>query len=448
MNSTKDLNIFQIVTMAIFLVIGVLGIVLFATSKSGVSGSNNYKAAVWGVFPKEIIDEAFAAYSVRGIDPAFTYTEFEEEGFAQQILEAVAEGRGPDAIIFPDTMYFNQREKLVTIPSEQVTSRQFTDTYLDAGNLFAIQGGIKAFPLVIDPLVMYYNKDMLTSEGIINPPRTWKEVTDIATVLAKKRDDGLIERVSVSLGEYANVDHAKKILYTLLSQAGVRLSYYDASLATYTSGLTKSDKQEGAEGASTSFDKTSAVLTYYTNFANPLHPLYTWNRSFTSSREVFLSQNSAMYFGPGSEVQYMLSRNPNLNFAIAPVPQENPAVKATHGKTYALGFLITSQNLEASYAQVTEFFTADTMIQGLSDALGMAPAKKALIQGSQSAKSNRDTSVIYESAIYASTWMDPEEKTSNSILQTLVESVTSGLQNLSVSIQDAGDRLDRLYRGR
>lgn len=444
MNTSKDLNVFQMATMAIFLIIGVLGIVLFATSKVG-GGFSNYKSIVWGVLPKSTIDASLEADRIKGIDPNFTYVEFPEEGFDQAILQAVAEGRGPDAIIFPDTMYFGQINKLMTIPTETISAREYSETYIDAGKQFAIQGGAKALPLVVDPLVMYYNKDMFTSAGLLTPPKSWKELTDISKLITRKRDDGVLDRASVAFGEYSNINYAKKILYTLLSQAGIRLSFFDAGAGIYSSGLTKTGQAESLAGETSASVRTGAVLRYYTDFANPLAETYTWNRSFSSSRDAFLSQNLAVYFAPGSEVEYITSRNPNLNFSIAPVPQENTDVKSVHGKTYALGFLITSQNIKSAYPDVTKFFTADDMIQGLADALHVAPAKRSLIARAASAKNSTDLSVIYESAVYASTWMDPNEEETNSIMQTLIEAITSGKQNLSEAVQDAGDRIDRLY---
>ncbi len=444
MSTTKDINTFQAVTMAIFLVIGVLGIVLFATSKVG-GGFRNYTAVVWGVLPKSIVDESLSSYRIRGEDPKFTYTEFPEEGFDQEILQAVAEGRGPDAIVFPDTMYFGQLNKLVTIPSETISARSYMDTYIDAGKQFAVQGGIKAFPLVTDPLVMFYNKDMFTSAGLVTPPKTWKELSDMTNLITRKRDDGVLDRSFVAFGEYSNINYAKRILYTLLTQAGVRVSFYDPAVNQYSSGLTKTDRADVTQGQATASEKTGSVLRYYTDFANPLAATYTWNRSFSSSREAFLSQNLAVYFAPGSEVEYIISRNPNLNFAIAPVPQENRDVKAVHGKTYALGFLITSPNVKDAYDEVTKYFTADNMIQGLADAMRIAPAKRSLLGTAKSAKDSPDLAVIYESAIYASTWMDPKEETSDDILRTLVEVITSGKQSQSEAVQDAGNRLDRLY---
>lgn len=444
MSITKDLNIFQVVTMAIFLVIGAVGIVLFATSKAGI-GSTGYNATVWGVLPKTVIDQSLDSYRVQGIDPNFTYTEFPEAGFAQAILQAVAEGRGPDAIVFPDNMYYGQLNKLVTIPSETISARTYLETYIDAGRQFAVQGGIKAFPLVTDPLVMYYNRDMFTSAGIVLPPKTWRELSDMTNKIARKRDDGVLDRAFVALGEYSNINHAKEVLYTLFSQAGIRLSYFDNGIGKYTTGLTKTQSTNVTGEESSASERTRSVLSFYTDFANPLKSVYTWNRSFSSSREAFLAQNLAVYFGPGSEVEYITSRNPNLNFAIAPVPQENQDFKAVHGKTYALGFLITSKNIQSAYPEVTKFFTADPMIQGLAEAMRAAPAKRSLLISSKAAINDVDTGVIYDSALYSSTWTDPDVPASDSILATLIEAITSGKQTLSESIQDAAERLDRLY---
>lgn len=442
---TKDLNVFQVATMAVFLVIGAIGIILFATNKAGV-GSTSYKSVVWGVLPKSVIDASLDVYSVQGIDPNFTYEEFPEEGFDQTILQAIAEGRGPDAIVFPDTMYYGQLHKLVTIPSETMTAREYAERYIDAGQLFAIQGGVKALPLVTDPLVMYYNKDMFTSAGILTPPKTWKELADITSKLTRKTDDGIIDRSAVALGEYGNISYAKRILYTLLTQAGVRVSFYDPGVNEYATGLTRNNQAELEQGQTSSAERTTSVLRYYTDFANPLRPNYTWNRSFTSSRDAFLGQSLAVYFGPGSEVQYILSRNPNLNFAIAPVPQEDPDFnKATHGKTYALGFLVTSQHIKDAYPDVTKFFMSDTMIQGLADATNMAPAKRLLLANAKPAKESADLAVVYESAVYARTWMDPEVVSTDTIFKTLIEAITSGKQSLSEAVQDTADRIDRLY---
>jgi ABC-type glycerol-3-phosphate transport system substrate-binding protein len=42
-------------------------------------------------------------------------------------------------------------------------------------------------PLFVDPIVLYYNKDILSNEGIVNPPRTWDELFLLNSVLTKER---------------------------------------------------------------------------------------------------------------------------------------------------------------------------------------------------------------------------------------------------------------------
>lgn len=443
MNTSKDLNIFQIAMIVIFLVIGILGIAFFATGKSGIGGST-YKATIWGVLPKANIDEGLEPFRIKGQDPSFTYIEYPEEGFEQVLLKAIAEGTGPDAIIFPDYMFYSQVNRLLTIPNETVTAESYRNTYLDIANIFSVQGGVKAFPLLIDPLVMYYNIDILKSENVLIPPKDWTEFANLNDRIVRKKDNGIIDRSYTALGEYDNVDHAKKILFSLLSQVGVNMSFYDFDMNSYVSGLTKS-KIQNQNGESAS-KLTRDVLLYYTEFANPTKPSYTWNKSFKSSRESFLAGDLAVYFGPGSEVEYIKTRNPNLNFAIAQIPQAYQNNKVTYGKIYALGFLITSKDPNSTYQNAMSFFNTYDLNQSLSNSIGLASARRDVLSTSKAAKTNADIAVINSSAIFAKTWMDPDARTTDDILQTMINSIVSGSQNITDAISDAGDRLDRTYK--
>lgn len=435
---TKDLNVFQLVVLGVFIFIGVVGVVLFATSKARESGST-YDVVVWGVIPKSGIDAVFAPYQDKGVTPNITYVEYPEEGFTQALLVAVAEGRGPDAIIFPSEMYFGQAAKLVTVPSESLPAKTFADTYIDAGRQFAVQGGIKAFPLVTDPLVMYWNRDMFSAAGILSAPQTWSDLANMTNKLARKQDNGVIDRAFVALGEYTNVNYAKRILFTMLAQAGINIVYYDTSRSGYISGLLQ--EKEGAGELSRS------VLTFYTEFANPLKPSYSWNRSFTSAREAFLASDLALYFAPGSEGEYLRTRNPNLNFSTAFVPQESTDYKVVHGKTYAIGVLITSKNPNAALTEIGKYLTTAAASQSLATALNMAPARRDVLASAKSALNRSDTQVVYESAVYAKDWIDPAPNTTDAIFATMVDAITSGKQTLYEALQDASNRIDRLFGG-
>ncbi len=442
MSTTKDLNIFQVATIVVFLIIGIIGIAMFATGKSGIGGST-YKSTIWGVLPKANIDAGLESFRIKGQDPSFTYIEYPEQGFEQAILKAIAEGNGPDAIIFPDYMYYSQINKLLTIPNTTVSAEDYANTYLDIANKFTVQGGIKAFPILIDPLVMYYNVDLLKSEGVLIPPKDWVEFANLTEKIVRRQDNGIIDRAYAALGEYDNVDHAKDILFAMLAQVGVNLSFYDVSLSSYTSGLTRtSSKVQDQQFASR---LSREVLIYYTEFANPTKPSYTWNKSFKSSREAFLAGDLAIYFGPGSEVEYMKTRNPNLNFAIAPIPQAYPEKKITKGKIYSLGFLVTSKDPNSTYADVMKFFNTYDMNASLADSIKLASARRDVLLKSNLAKTNPDVSVIHNSAIFAETWLDPNADASDDIFSKMINSVVTGTQNISDAVNDASERLNRLY---
>jgi ABC-type glycerol-3-phosphate transport system substrate-binding protein len=355
----------------------------------------------------------------------------------------VAEGNGPDAIIFPDYMYYNQINKLLTIPNETVSAKTYANTYLDIANQFTVQGGIKAFPILIDPLVMYYNIDILKSEGILIPPKDWVEFVNMNDNIVRKQDNGIIDRAYVALGEYDNVNHAKDILFAMLSQVGVNISFYDLGMGSYVSGLNKSKSAQ--DQGETAGKLTRDVLVYFTEFANPSKPSYTWNKSFKSSKEAFLAGDLAIYFGPGSEVKYIQTRNPNLNFAIADIPQAYSNNKVTHGKVYSLGFLITSKDANSTYKGVMDFFNTYEMNESLSDSIGLASARRDVLTNSKASKTNADIAVINNSAIYAKSWIDPNKNSTDEIFSKMINSIVSGTQSISDSISDASSRLDKLY---
>jgi ABC-type glycerol-3-phosphate transport system substrate-binding protein len=332
----------------------------------------------------------------------------------------------------------------LTIPNDTVSAATFANTYLDVGQKFAVQGGIKAFPILVDPLVMYYNVDILKSEGVLIPPTDWTEFANLTEKVVRRQDSGVIDRAYTALGEYDNIDHAKNILFAMLAQVGIKMSFYDTGLSSYVSGFNKVPAETQGQQSSAS-RLTRDVILYYTEFANPTKASYTWNKSFSSSRDAFLSGDLAVYFGPGSEIEYIRTRNPNLNFAIAPIPQAYPDKKATHGRVYSLAFMITSKNPNATYDSVMQFFNTYELNESLSQSIGLASARRDVLSKSQLGKTSADYAVINSSAIYADTWLDPNADATDDVYSKMINSIVSGTQNVSDAINDTSERIDRLY---
>ncbi len=122
-----------------------------------------------------------------------------------------------------------------------------------------------------------------------------------------------------------------------------------------------------------------SILKFYTDFADPLKSVYSWNKSFSSSEDVFSAENLAFYFGYASELQSLVNKNPNENFLVTPIPQiRNSSFKLTGAHVTGIAISSFSKNFN------TAFTAAGLMANGsfasrLANALGIAPARRDLL---------------------------------------------------------------------
>lgn len=80
---------------------------------------------------------------------------------------------------------------------------------------------IFGFPFAVDPLVFYYNKDILKNEEVVNPPKTWDELFELNKILTKRDNSGILSQNMIALGQYGNIKNAKEIISNLLIQNGI-----------------------------------------------------------------------------------------------------------------------------------------------------------------------------------------------------------------------------------
>lgn len=155
---------------------------------------------------------------------------------------------------------------------------------------------------------MYYNRSLLDSAGIIYPPKTWDEFRTMVPLLTKKDDNNKISQSAVALGQFTNITNSKDIIASMILQTGNTIV---------------EEKEDGFVSTLEDPSKYSLenTLEFYTDFADPLNDLYSWNKSLSDSRDLFSGENLAFYFGYASELQYLINRNPNQNFLMAPIPQ-------------------------------------------------------------------------------------------------------------------------------
>jgi len=423
---------FQVIILVVFIVAAVLGVLVFSGAipigKGGGAGSQG-SVVLWGTLPASAIATPLRDFNDINSTFIVNYVQKSAETFDQDLLEALAEGSGPDMFFLPDNLVYHYANKILTIPYSSFPISSFKNVFAGAGEVFLTADGISAFPMYIDPMMMYYSRSMLDADAIVYPPATWTDLINMAPTLTKKDETGKIIKSAVAFGHFSNVVHAKDILAALFMQAGNPIvaekeggfqSLLDSPVGNYN---------------------LSSILKFYTDFADPSNVVYSWNKSFANSDDVFSSENLAIYFGYASELKSLVNKNPNQNFFVAGMPQiKNASFKLTSARVTGLAVSSFSKNLQTALNAANLMATGD-FAGKLAVAMEVPPARRDLLS-----KKPTDAyfPIFYTSALYAKSWLDPSPKDTNDIFSEMVNAVLSNNLSVADSIKDANAKMSLL----
>lgn len=409
-------NSFQIILVGIFVVILVLGVLLFAGvigPKPGSSSSSKVvgTAIIWGTLPQSEINNVLSrlyagkSYNVR-------YIQKPESSYREAILEAFSSGTGPDLFMVTDQDFYSFESKLIPFSYKQLSQRDFRNLFVTEGEIFASPVGYSAIPFLIDPLVLYWNRGIFDSFGIPTPPSTWQDVIELTPRLTKKTDSGLISQSAVSIGFMDNVLHRRDILSLLLFQQGSSISKRTDFSIEPT--FHKSD--------STNISPAEQVLDFMKNFTDPLSLNYTWNRALNLDKDRFIASQLALYLGTASELFEIQSKNPNLNFDVAFAPQiKNSNIRVTYGKLYGIAVSKFSSNSKVAYQAIYDLISQNFQ-QELSSAFSLPPVRRDLLTQKPE---NPYASVFFDSSLSARGWLDPNYQKTNQIFKSMYDAYFS-----------------------
>lgn len=440
------MSLFQIILTVVFVIAIVFAILLIGGYIPGFGGSatviRSVPITVWGTFPSSAIVSVLN--EMNGLQNApynISYVQKPAETFNEDLLNALASGVGPDIWLISQETLFENKDRLAVAPFSVFSERAYLDSFADEAELFLKKEpndnsskkdeGIYAFPVAIDPLVLYWNKDLLASSGISKPPATWNDFLLNSEQLTIKDARGNVTLSGAALGEARNIGHAKEILSTLMFQAGSSI----VNPADYSITLNDSSSDGGLSPA-------GKAVEFYTDFSNPSKMAYSWNRSLPDSASFFAQGSLAFYFGFASEYDAIKTRNPHLNFDIAPVPQTLGAeTKTVFGRLYGFGVSKLSKNQSPAVSAVGNLASAGNA-KKLSDNLRLPPVRRDLLA---EGNANPVLSAAYKSAIMARGWIEPPGNQAGVIFQNLVESVSTGRARFSEASQIARDELNKAF---
>lgn len=404
-----------------------LSLAFFASGCSLFGGPSTSAAKVtlnmWGLFDTTTTIQPFiTAYEQAHPNVTIVYTEKDVTTYENDLLNGLAvPGSAPDIILIGNNWLPKYQDKLRPATAAEYTIKDYDNNFADVAAGDFISGGqVYAAPLSIDTLALYYNKDILGSAGIAQPPQTWAQLEADSQKISKIDSTGYFTKSGVALGTSANINRAQDIMYLLMLQAGV---------TPYTSDFSQSTIDQA--GANSTGDANqypgSQALSFYTSFANPSSPNYDWNTKSDYSTDAFANGKLAMMYGYYYDESTILQKAPNLNFGIAPVPQPTLGQNLVNYSNY-WGYAVTQQSKNPNWAW--DFIKSMTTQSALDSYYKLNPQPASRKDGIAEQATDPTLSIFSSSTLTSKNFYKVDEQGVDSIILNMIDNVT--LRNTAV----------------
>ncbi len=329
--------------IALFAIIALLGAGCGGPSQAEQLANKSATIKIWRVFDDDsTFTELMNGYRAIHPNVSFEYRELRIDEYEDELLHAFAKGEGPDIfsvhntwigeymsliqpmppsvkIPYSETRGTIKKETVYTLKEEPTISlRALKTDFVDVvakdvirpyrpNQNSAAQDRVFGIPLSVDSLALYYNRDLLNAAGIPEPPSSWTAFQEQVSKLTRIGADNAILQSGAAMGTSKNVERATDILNLLMLQNGVKL-VDDRGVSVFAT-----------EGGGS--ELAAQAVQFYTDFANPLKQVYSWNENQPPSFDAFVNGKTAFFFGYSYHAPLIKARSPKLNFSIAPVPQ-------------------------------------------------------------------------------------------------------------------------------
>ncbi|MBP9765854.1 MAG: carbohydrate ABC transporter substrate-binding protein [Candidatus Pacebacteria bacterium] len=433
-------------------VIAVLGfsgkIPFFNSSSSNQKLTGTVK--VWGTLSQEGMSNFVSAFNKEAKTYSMQYTEVPYNQFNNKLTSALADGVGPDLIIGPVDLALANISRLFPINTTTIPESVYKNSFIDSAAILIYPPyGYIALPVSIDPLVLYYNKDILSSNGFLYPPTTWGDLYTYERKITKKDDSQNISLSTIAFGTYDNIPHVTDIILSMIFQQGqipvVKSIARDSdgnSISKYTILVDQSITDDGNS-------PLNSALAFTKDFSDTQKDTYNWNPKSGDALSKFISGNLAFYIGYASESYYVKSANQKLSFDYTYLPQaDGSKISATYGKLNTIFMLRTSPNAsETSLAyQIMIALATGPFSQNLVSTTGAVSALKANI-AEEISSGGQDAEIFGNSALISKTFYDLHRQDLESLMREAIREVYNGEKSTVEASKEFTDNLQAVYDG-
>jgi len=411
----------------LFIVLLFMGIIpgLRSAETPDISGN----LTMWGNDAPAAAEALIGQYNALHPGVVITYAQINEASYENDLVDALAAGKGPDVFMIKNTWVPKQSQKLAGLAPEQFPLSNL-DSYFPkvvASDVAFNGSSTFALPLYLDTLVLYYDKDLFDNAGLAHPPATWAELEAIIPRLRQLDATQKIVRAAIALGGSGkSVGRAADIVSLLMLQNGVEMVSDD-----------RLDAKFGYEGEDS--------LAYYTNFANPGSPLYTWNDNSGSDFDAFAAGNVAMMIGYSADAARIKEKNPFLRFGMSPMLQSDLDAPVNYPNYHALTAAATGQNVGLAWDFIGTVTLNEDIITAYLETSGQTPALRTLIAQEADAP---ETGFLARQALTAQSWLQPDAPAVEVIFSKMISSVLTGQLARDKAIKTAEEDVTSLLRKR
>lgn len=422
---------------------------------------------VWGVFDdSDAYTELFNEY--KKINPyvrSITYRKLPVETYKEDLLDALASGKGPDIFMIRNSWAPSFQDKIVAAPEEMIGEKKFRDSFVDvaADDFIGEDKKVYGVPLSVDSLALYYNKDLFNAAGIAKPPATWEEVASASSQLSQIDSFGNLNQSGIALGTGKNINRSTDVLSALFFQ-----------------------KESGISSDRSQFRITDAgsieAFNFYTQFSRIDSGVYSWNPRLHYSVDAFYEGTLGMMINYSWQYPALKQKNAKLNIGVAPMPQ----FSGTQPENYAnyWGFAVAKNKTIEDQGTAKSTLTPDqkkalhtheswqllrflafphpekmmTLVNGLSGnskdfPIAFDPTEKYLEKTKKPA-ARRDLIEVQKNDpilapfasgnLIAKNWKQKDPEAVETILAEMIESVNTGQQGNIDALRTAENRLKLL----
>ncbi len=433
----KKNNIFQTILLFIFVIGMIVGILIFSGIVPGFKKNTALTRAnlvLWGTADSNRIEKLLTAFNDQNEETfRIRYIQKSKNSIESDLVQALARNQGPDLILFDDSMIVRYGDLIQPLPYTSLAVRDFQDMFVDGASIFRTPNGYLAVPLTVDPLVMYFNKDLYVKAQIANPPKNWTGFLVNNKSLTRVTDRGFVEQSGVAMGDFSNIKNAKEILLTLLFQVGITGVEREID-GSYQSNFGLQD------------DKTSqaaSALEFFARFSTPGRDEYSWNGSLPEAKTVFTQGKLVHYFGFASELASLRQSNPNLNIDVAHVPAvADDFAPTTYGTFNGIAVLKSTLYKPAAFQALIAMADRDFSAE-FSNNLNLPPARRDLLVRTVT---DPYQDVFNRASFLTQSWFDPNPIASRSIFDQAVKSVIYALSTPTAQVGVIGTQLGNLLQ--